>query len=162
MTHRTQGFTLIELLVVVAIIGLLTSVATVALNDARMKARDSQRKAEIAQFGRVLSVDCYMPTAGPGEYDLADLIAEVRATKPEAAEYVSRLPIDPAGNETETRYKYVVNSADKCVLYANLENDRELVTLPLIAAPTPEGGTGVFAAAAEGWNGSVKYFQVSN
>lgn len=50
MTSKQKGFTLIELLVVIAIIGLLASVITLALQNARERARDVKRAGDIRQM----------------------------------------------------------------------------------------------------------------
>jgi len=55
MTNK-KGFTLIELLVVIAIIGLLSTLAVVALNSARQKSRDSKRVADIKQIQTALEL----------------------------------------------------------------------------------------------------------
>ncbi len=51
-----KGFTLIELLVVIAIIGLLSTLAIVALNIARGKSRDTKRVADMKQVQKALEL----------------------------------------------------------------------------------------------------------
>lgn len=51
-----RGFTLIELLVVIAIIGLLSTLAVVALSSARLKARDAKRVSDVKQLQSALDL----------------------------------------------------------------------------------------------------------
>ncbi len=53
---KQKGFTLIELLVVIAIIGILATLAVVALQQARSRARDSRRVADIKQIQTALEL----------------------------------------------------------------------------------------------------------
>jgi len=60
-SRRSGGFTLIELLVVIAIIGLLSTLAIIALTNARLKSRDARRVSDIKQVQTALELyfnDC--------------------------------------------------------------------------------------------------------
>ena len=69
--QRQDGFTLIELLVVIAIIGLLSTLAVVALHSARQRSRDAKRVSDIRQIQTALElgyseVGAYPTAASPG------------------------------------------------------------------------------------------------
>ena len=159
---KKRAFTLTETLMVIAIIGILATVIIIALVGARDKARDTKRKSEISQIGRLLvGLGCYLPDDGPGKYDLVPLATELRAKYPEYSSFISTIPRDPkTGTETESKYIYIVNAEKKCAVYANLENPDEPITLT-ITTPTPGGGTGVLEAEEPGWNNTPLYFQYS-
>lgn len=94
---KNQGFTLIELLVVIAIIGLLTSTILASLRSARIKARDTRRKADVNQVK--LALELYYNTAnaypsiGTDDvgYDWAGL------GTPLTPSYIARISPDPSG-----------------------------------------------------------------
>lgn len=99
---KRQGFTLIELLVVIAIIGLLSTLAVVALGSARVKARDSKRLSDLKQLQTALElyytdVNSY-PTGsaialGAGSY--ACLNSSGWAATGCANAYMAQVPTDP-------------------------------------------------------------------
>lgn len=53
---KQSGFTLIELLVVISIIGLLSTLAVVSLNNARAKARDARRLSDLKAVQTALEI----------------------------------------------------------------------------------------------------------
>lgn len=71
--RKNKGFTLIELLVVIAIIGLLSTLAIVALNTARQKSRDAARVSNIKQIQTALELYYADATAYPSVSPEADI-----------------------------------------------------------------------------------------
>lgn len=107
--EKNKGFTLIELLVVIAIIGLLASIVLVALNSARIKARDARRKSDLKQIQIALElfydkygyypynygwVECSSYIQTNAAYHTAqDLESSI-----ENEGLMSNVPFDPSGN----------------------------------------------------------------
>jgi prepilin-type N-terminal cleavage/methylation domain-containing protein len=163
-TMNHKAFTLLETLIVIAIIGVLAAISFGVFTTVRQRAGDTRRKSELYQIGKMLSFNCFVPAARSGDYDLMPIILELKTAYPQYASSIPQIPRDPSlGTDTESFYRYIVDEpTKKCAVYANLRNASELVTLPTITVATPGGGTGVFAASVAGWNGTTKYFQVSN
>lgn len=99
--ENKKGFTLIELLVVISIIGLLATLAMVSLKNAREKARDVKRKADLVQIRKALELyfdanGVYPPS--PCGYDCNDYYYSYNSSwntfKTYLAPYL-KVPIDP-------------------------------------------------------------------
>jgi prepilin-type N-terminal cleavage/methylation domain-containing protein len=164
--NKRKGFTIIEVLIVIAIIAILATVTFIYLAPTRKTARDARRKVEVSQIGRLLTLGCYVPNAGEGDYDLASIINELGVKYPQFGAYLNNIPRDPlSGTDSASFYRYaVINTTPsrKCAVYANLENEGEAVTNANVTYPGPGGGTGVVQATSTGWNGSTKYFEFTN
>jgi len=68
-----EGFTLIELLVVIAIIGILSTLAVVALNSARQRSRDAKRVSDVRQIQTALELGYSENNVYPTQATAADL-----------------------------------------------------------------------------------------
>ena len=91
---KQSGFTLIELLVVIAIIGLLSTLAVVALNNARLKSRDSKRVSDIKQIQTALEL--YYNDANAYPANITSPIASGSVT------YMAAVPTNPSPSNDGT------------------------------------------------------------
>ena len=93
-----KGFTLLEILVVVAIIGLVASVIIVMLNNARMKARDAKRYAEVDALKKALELHYHNNDEYPEVADWIKIEQDADENGPFSAAmqpYLSSIPRDP-------------------------------------------------------------------
>lgn len=120
-----KGFTLIELLVVIAIIGLLSTLAVVALGNARQKARDARRLSDLKQLQTALELYYTDQTAYPagsaitlGDTSHACLGTGGFGAAGCAGAYMGQVPSDPLAAQS---YTYTATASSSYTVTATLE-----------------------------------------
>jgi len=132
MKFNKRGFTLIELLVVIAIIGLLSTLAVVSLNNARQKARDARRVADIKQIQTALELyfndTNYYPQADSSTVLGATAQAKlnsngfVATTDTGTPVYMGKVPENPNPNGIDYGYTCATATCGTYTLDFDLEN----------------------------------------
>jgi len=135
-----KGFTLIELLVVIAIIGLLSTLAVVALGSARVKARDSKRLSDLKQTQTALELYYTDNSAYPiaaaavtlGSGNFACLNTSGWAAAGCATPFMGNVPADPGS----TSYTYTSADGTTYTIAATLEDTVNNLTGNIRATPS--------------------------
>lgn len=120
MQQTKKGFTLIELLVVIAIIGILSAIGLVSLNGARERARDAQRKSDLAQIRTALALYYDDNNAYPAAGTVPDTGVATGGLAGLAPTYIGAIPKPPAGS-TYTSLVYGTGTTMKTLIYTALE-----------------------------------------
>ena len=102
-----KGFTLIELLVVIAIIALLSTMAIVALNNARQKSRDARRVADVRQIQAALEM--FLNECGQYPNDLVTTASNGCPSGTTLGTFMNSIPTAPTPPAGDT-YTYTSDS----------------------------------------------------
>ncbi|HDS11845.1 MAG TPA: type II secretion system protein [Candidatus Wirthbacteria bacterium] len=152
MPKKQSGFTMVELLVVITIIGFLSTLVLNSLGQARLKARDSRRLADINSLYTAIYLyyennyryPCVQDYYTEGTFDYAE--ANIRSDEAEwhsclgqeLEPYLKEMPLDPKSNTDPFVYAYRYRSFGEAPgLY--VEYMLEKPTGSLLNSPTRGG-----------------------
>ena len=120
-----MGFTLIELLVVISIIGILSALILSNMQDARARARDTQRKSDLRQVRTALRMYYNDNQSYPADDESGNIIGYSWGSQfGTTTVYMKELPQDPLGSSHPYYYEQDTGG-DGFDLYACLENESD-------------------------------------
>lgn len=120
-----RAFTLVELMITIAIIAILTGVASVSYKGVRERARDAQRSNDLFQMK--INLTSYYQAQNPQRYPIAASKVTLNNTNDVLAtslkpNFIRSIPLDPL-NTGNYVYKYQSSAGGTTfTLYATLEN----------------------------------------
>jgi prepilin-type N-terminal cleavage/methylation domain-containing protein len=126
--QNRRAFTLIELMIAIAIIGILTAVATISYGQVQVRSRDSQRMNDLQTLKLTLST--YQGAQLPARFPMLTTVVTINNSndgltallKPA---YIREMPLDPRNTAPYVyRYLGVANGSDY-TLSATLENTND-------------------------------------
>jgi len=151
LSGSRKGFTLIELLVVISIVGLISTASFVAINNARAKARDGQRAANMSQLKKALELfynangQTYPVSGTPVAYVCTGANSPVGIST-----YINPVPVDPIPTKStiETNCLQYMSDGTNYKIRSTMELDEQ--------SPAQDGGISarwyeVFTPGAQSW-----------
>lgn len=133
-SSRKKGFTLIELLAVIAIIGILAVLSIIGISNALKRARDVQRKNDMANVKKALELYAQDQGNYPVSTNTSPSAAGFTALDSTLDPYIKNFPSD-------TRYQYSSDGTDFVLIVNSLEYQNERPTLPPGVTCTTGHGT---------------------
>jgi len=163
--ENKKGFTLIELLVVIAIIGLLATIVLVSLNKARMKARDTRRRADLKQMQLAVEMhyddNGFYPSTGGSWWGQCSTYGSHTATCNAntfipniCPAYMSSVPKDPKADTSGSDcYLYRSNGTDYMILaHLTVESfDPDVGPDPMDRPCCNQQSIAVYSSGARNW-----------
>lgn len=122
MIRRHKGFTLIELLAVIAIIGILAALSIIGINQALVRARDTQRKNDLTNVKKALE----LYAQDNGTYPTG---AQFSSLQSALSPYIRNWVNDPRPVAGAYGGYFYTSDGTDYVLRVKLENDNDRQTI---------------------------------